>query len=184
MAGGVHGDVGGHDERSVGQIRENFGLTVAELKQKYGLLLEQRDRRIEDLAAKLAEGPPEKPKCRVLIVDDAESTAAIVNRYLQGFPAEITHIAAAQAREHVRSYEYDAILIEVAGVIEPGVDGMTLCRQLCEGGDRKYVVAMSSRPGDRVKNRVEKAGANFLRKPFRRAQLVQLMQNTLLREKR
>jgi CheY-like chemotaxis protein len=183
-ASGAHEDVDGHNARSVGQVREEFGVAVAGLKQKYGSLLEQRDRWIKDLAARLTQEPPEKPRRRVLIVDDAESTVAIVSRYLEGYPVEIAHVAAAQARERLRSHEYDAILVEVACVIEPDVDGMTLCRKLCEGGDRKLVVAMSSSPGDKVKNCVAEAGAIFLRKPFQRAELVKLVQNMLPGEKR
>jgi len=183
-AGSIEGDIDGHGERSVGQIREEFGSTVAELKQKYGTLLEQRDRRIQDLAAKLAQGPPEEPKRRVLIVDDAASTGEIVNHYLEGHPVEVVHIAAAQAPDALGSHEFDAIMIEAACVIEPGVSGLALCRQLCESGDRKNVVAMSSRPGDTVKTCVEEAGAMFLRKPFGRAQLVGLMRGALRKEKR
>jgi len=183
-ARGMEGESDGHGERSVGQIREDFGSTVAELKQKYGTLLEQRDRRIQDLAAKLAEGPPEAPKRRVLIVDNAASTGEIVNHYLEGLPVEVVRVAGDQAPDILRSQEFDAIMIEAACVIEPGVSGLALCRQLCESGDRKNVVAMSSRPGNSIRTCVEEAGAMFLRKPFERAQLVELMRGALVKEKR
>lgn len=177
-------NINGLGERSVGEIREEFGSTVTDLKQKYGQLLEQRDRQIRDLSTQLAQAPPVEAKHRVLIVDSAKSTAAIVNHYLEGHPVEIVQVAAGKATEALRSNEYDAIMVETACIVKPGVNGVTLCRQLCEGGDRKTVVAMSSRPGDRIKTSVENAGAMFLRKPFGRSQLVELMRGVLPKEKK
>ena len=175
--------VGGPAERSVGQMREEFGSTVTGLKQKYGTLLEQRDLQIRDLADKLAKGPPKEPKRRMLIVDDAGSTGEMVNHYLEGYPVDVVYVAAAQARDRLGSEEYDVILVEAAGVIDPGMDGLALGRQLCESGDQQSVVVMSSRPGDRIKNLVEADGAIFLRKPFRRSQLLELMRGALRKEK-
>jgi CheY-like chemotaxis protein len=183
-AGSMDADAGADGERSVGEIRDEFGSTVSQLKQKYGQLIEQRDRQIQHLASRLAQGPAKQRKRRVLIVDDAKSTAEIVSHYLAGYPITLAHAAAAAALGAVRAHEYDAIFAEAAAVIEPGVDGLTFCRQLCEGSDRKNVVAMSSRPGDRIRESAEKAGVLFLRKPFQREQLLALLRGMLPKENR
>jgi CheY-like chemotaxis protein len=176
-------EVGASTERSVGEIREEFGSTVVEIKQRYTLLLDERERRIKELATKLAQGPSKPPPRHVLIIDDAESTGAIAVCYLKAEAVEVTRVAAAGARAALQSRAHDAVLIEATCVIEPGVDGLTLARQLRDGGDGKPVVVMSSRPGDKVRVCVEQAGAMFLRKPFGRAQLLELVRGTLLKEK-
>lgn len=184
MPGKTERGTDGHNDRSLGEIREGFGSTVSDLKQRYGLLLEQRDRQIKDLTTKLIQGPPEKPKRRVLVVDDARSTAEIVSHYLEGHAVEVIQIAASGTAEAIIADEYDAMMIEAACVVEPGVDGAGLCRRLCAQENHKTLILTSSRPGDKVKNDAEKAGARFLRKPFRRAQLLELIRETLLKETR
>jgi len=167
-------------DQSIIEIRNEFGNTVNEISNKYDLLLNLRDRRIEDLEHKLAENKQDTSKRRLLIVDNSDSTAAIVNRYLQGLPVEINHVPSHQAHNHTLLQDYDAIMLEAANDIEPNRDGLTLCRQLCEAGQGDRVIVMSSRPGDKVKHCVEQAGAAFLRKPFRREHLMQAIKKRLL----
>jgi len=165
--------------RPLGQIKEDFRNTIEEIKKKFGLLLELRDRQIKDLTEKLARAERERPKPRLLIVDDAKSTGQIVNRYLEGQRVEVVQVAGDQARKRLGSEDYGAIMLEAASIIEPRVDGLGLCRELCEQGRGGSVIVMSSRPGDRIKGRVEQAGAMFLRKPFQRDQLVRLMRSAV-----
>ncbi len=112
-------------------------------------------------------------------MDDSESTAEIVNRYLHGQPIEVVSVRGAQAREHVRSQKYDVIMLEAASPIEADVDGVSLCLELCEKGKAERIIVMSSRPGDKIKTLAEGAGAAFLRKPFRREHVVQLLRDIL-----
>ena len=164
-------------------IKEEFVEEVEQIKEKWSLLLDLRDRRIKDLEGKMAQGKQEEPESPLLVVDDADSTAQILNRYLQGQQVAVLHVVGDQARDHIDSRNYAVILIEATGVVEPNVDGLALSQQLCEAGKGNNVVVMSSRPGDAIKHRVEQAGATFLRKPLRREQVVQLVRKNLLRHR-
>ncbi len=173
---------GGGSGRPIQAIKEDFSNTVGDIKNRFGLLLDLRDRKIKQLEEKLAKGVPPTTKARLLIVDDAESTSQIVGRYLHGQPVEIVSATGHEALEHVHAHKYDAILLEAVSSIQAGVDGLSLCQELCEKGNAAKVVVMSSRPGDRIKNLAEDAGAGFLRKPFKREHVVQLLRNILSRK--
>ncbi len=157
---------------------------LEEIKDNFGLLLELRDRKIRELERKLAEEATEAAKPCLLVVDDAESTSAILHWYLDGKAVEVVCVAGSQALEQIRSQSYDAIMLEASTCVAADVDGMDLCRELGKKGLGDTVIVMSSRPGDRVKNAVEQAGAMFLRKPFKREEVVQIVRNVPLRRKK
>ncbi len=174
---------GSEHGRTVEEIRGDFGNTVQEIKEKYTALLELRDRKIQRLEGTLARGARQEAKRRLLLViDDAQSTAEIMGRYLQGRPVKIVCVAGRQALEQLRLRDYDEIVIEAACVVEPDVDGLALFQQVCEDGGSENVIVMSSRPGDSIRNAVEQAGARFLRKPFRPEQLLELLGGAFLGE--
>ena len=169
--------------RDIADIRQDFGNTVEDIKEKFVVLLDLRDRKIEQLEEKLAEGKKDQAKRRLLLIDDAESTREIVNWHLQNEPVEMVSATADKAREHLCSGDYDVIMIEATVRIGPDVDGLALCGELCGKGGDQSVIVMSSHPGERIRNSVEQAGAVLLQKPFRREQLLKLLRGTLLAEK-
>ena len=154
---------------------------LEEIKENFGLLLDLRDRKIRDLEGKLAKGTPEAVTPRLLVVDDAESTGAIMDRYLEGQAVEVVCVAGSQALERLRSETFDTILLEASTLIAADMDGMTFCRELRGKGQGETIVVMSSRPGNRVRNAVEEAGALFLRKPFKRDKVIEIMRSARLR---
>ena len=170
-----------HD-RPIAEIQQEFGQTIEDVKQRFGLLLDLRDQRIQELQGELAGAAREKPKPRLLIVDDAESTPEIFHRYLEGQHVELSWTAADEASSHLDSQSYDCVIVEATSVIAPDVDGLDVCRSLCEAGRADKVIVMSSRPGDGAKNTIEEVGARFLRKPFRRAELIKHVLDMLLQE--
>lgn len=170
-------------EKPVADLRQELGNTIEQVKQKYGLLLDLRERRIAKLEGELAKAPRERPKSRLLVVDDAESTVAVLQRYLAGERVELLGTAGEGASSHLDSGPYDGIMVEATSAIAPDADGLSLCRTLCEAGKGAQVIVMSSRPGEDIQNSVEQAGARFLRKPFRRDQLVKLVRDMLLQDR-
>ena len=167
-----------------GEARQRCDSTIEEIKENYDLLLEVRDRKIKELQGKIAEGTPETVKPRLLVVDDAESTSAIMNRYLDGQPVEMVCVAGSQSLEQLRSGVFDAIMLEASTSVSEKVDGLTLCQALCKKGKESIVVVTSSRPGDKIKHSVEEAGARFLRKPFKRDEVIEIVRSTCLRKRK
>ncbi len=161
-----------------------YNSAVEEIKENFNLLLELRDRKIRELEAKLAKGAPEAVKPRLLVVDDSDSTGAIVNRYLDGQAVEVVCVTGSQAAEQLRSKTFNAVMIEASASVAEDVDGMSLYRQLCGRGQGDTVIVMSSRPGDKIRNCAEETGATFLRKPFKREQLLELVRNICLKRKK
>lgn len=165
--------------KSVSDLREDFGHTVSEIKQKFTLLLDLRDQRIKDLEGRIGLEKQEKPNACLLVLDDAQSTTDLLERYLAALPIDVIHVPGDQAHDRFAADDHATIMIEAACSIEPGVDGLSLCRQLCEEGKGDRVIIMSSRPGDTVKKSTEQAGAFFIRKPFRREQLAKIIKETI-----
>lgn len=165
------------------EVKREFGDTVKEVQEHFRVLLELRDDRIAVLDQELAKAQQQRANARVLLIDDAESTVEITDRHLEEYPIDVVGVGGSQAADHLRSESYDAIMIEATSSIKPGVDGMGLFQELCESGKGRSVVVMSSRPGEKIRHAVERAGGAFLRKPFEREQLVGLVSQIVLREK-
>lgn len=165
-----------HDE-SVDSIKDRVDGKITDIKDHFGLMVDRRDRKITDLKASNA------PR-RLLIIDDAQSTVDILKGYLKGQRINVVGCSGKLARGLLESENFDAIMIEESVVVEAKVNGLALCRELCDKGRGKNVIVMSSRPGDKIKNSVEQAGAVFLRKPFNGLALVQRVRDALVREKK
>ena len=163
--------------KKAGDAQERCDGIVQEIKEHYDLLLDLRDREIGELKGKLAKRPPAAVKPRLLVVDNAQSMSAIMNRYLEGQTVEVVCVAGSQALAQLRLGAFDAIMLEASTYVSEKVDGLTLCHGLCNEGLGHIVVVTSSRPGDRIRNSVEQAGARFLRKPFKRKDVVEILRN-------
>jgi CheY-like chemotaxis protein len=164
-------------KEKAGAAGRQYDSAIEEIKENFGMLLELRDRKISELQGKLAKRTAEAVKPRLLVVDDAESTSAIMGWYLDGQAVEVVCVAGSQALERLRSEIFDAIILEASTSVAADVDGMALCRELCGSGQGNTVIVMSSRPGNRIRDSVEKAGAIFLRKPFKREEVVEIVRN-------
>lgn len=163
-----------HDE-SADAIRDRVDGKITDIKQHFGLMVDRRDSKIAELNASNAER-------RLLVIDDAPSTVDILKGYVKGQRINVVGCSGKLARGLLESENFDAIMIEESVVLEAKVNGLALCRELCDKGEGKKVILMSSRPGSRIKDSVEQMGAAFLKKPFKGLGLVQCVRNALLRE--
>ena len=177
-AGGQASETGRDYDEPVDAIRERVDGKIDDIKLRFGSIVDAEERKVAELETKHAK------RRRLLVVDDAQSTEDILNGYLEGQPVEIFCTSGNRARALLDSEDYDAIMIEASVVIEPGVEGLDLCRELCGGGKVKSVIVLSSHPGDRIRESVEQAGAAFLRKPFKGLELMRLIGQMLLGEKK
>ena len=108
---------------------------------------------------------------RVLVVEDEKKTAAFVRKALQaeGFAVDVC-ANGADALAAAKTTPFDGIVLDI---MLPGRDGLSVLRQLREGGNKTPVLLLSARGA--VNERVEglNAGADdYLPKPFVIAELV------------
>lgn len=108
---------------------------------------------------------------RVLVVEDEKKTAAFVRKALQaeGFAVDVCGDGG-DALAAARVTAFDAVVLDI---MLPGRDGLSVLRQLREGGDKTPVLLLSARGA--VNERVEglNLGADdYLPKPFVIAELV------------
>ena len=108
---------------------------------------------------------------RVLVVEDEKKTAAFVRKALQaeGFAVDVC-ANGADALAAAKATPFDGIVLDI---MLPGRDGLSVLRQLREGGNKTPVLLLSARGA--VNERVEglNAGADdYLPKPFVIAELV------------
>ena len=108
---------------------------------------------------------------RVLVVEDEKKTAAFVRKALQaeGFAVDVC-ANGDDALAAAKTTPFDGILLDI---MLPGRDGLSVLRQLREGGNKTPVLLLSARGA--VNERVEglNAGADdYLPKPFVIAELV------------
>jgi len=102
---------------------------------------------------------------RVVVVDDDEALRNAVRRALrlEGYEVELAGDGA-QALADLSGLRADLVVLDV---LMPGLDGITVCRRLREGGDRTPILMLTAR--DAVSDRVVglDAGADdYLTKPF------------------
>jgi CheY-like chemotaxis protein len=126
-----------------------------------GLLSRTKTRRLVASGTSIAEAVP----MRVLIVEDERRMANYIGRALveEAFAVD-TACDGLRALELARTYEYDAIVLDV---MLPGLDGISVCRELRSERRQVPVLIVSAR--DMIEDRVRglDAGADdYLVKPF------------------
>jgi len=102
---------------------------------------------------------------RVLVVEDEHKIAAFIKRGLEenAYAVDVAYDGE-EGYDWARSFEYDLIVLDV---MLPKVDGITLCEQLRDEGNRAHILMLTAR--DSVDDRVAglDAGADdYLVKPF------------------
>ncbi len=102
---------------------------------------------------------------RIVVVDDDEALRNAVGRALrlEGYQVELA-ADGSEGLAHLGGVGADLVVLDV---LMPGVDGITVCRRLREGGDRTPILMLTAR--DAISDRVVglDAGADdYLTKPF------------------
>ena len=85
---------------------------------------------------------------RVVIVDDVEALRSAVRRALrlEGCDVELAADGSA-ALAHLANMRADLVVLDV---LMPGLDGITVCRRIREGGDRTPVLMLTARDASRT----------------------------------
>ncbi len=108
---------------------------------------------------------------RILVVEDEHRMACYVSQALleESFAVDVAHDGT-RGLELAQTVDYDAIVLDL---MLPGIDGLTLCRRLRDGGQQVPVLILTAR--DMIEDRVRglDAGADdYLVKPFAVAELL------------
>jgi DNA-binding response OmpR family regulator len=132
------------------------------------------------VAARTQEGAL-KPRHRVLIVDDEESTRVLLARLLSKELDVEAQLAGTceQALKLAGNYAYDAILLDL---LMPGIGGIGVLAALRAASPNATtpVIVVSVVADDATVERCLKAGANAYHvKPIRRAELVAIVRAQL-----
>src|SRR6185369_12595182 len=117
---------------------------------------------------------------RVLLVEDEHKIAAYVKRGLQesGYAVDAV-FTGRDALDWTGAAPYDLIILDI---MLPGIDGLTVCRELRQRGDRTPVLMLTARDG--IEDRVDglDAGADdYLVKPFAMKELLARLRALLRR---
>lgn len=108
---------------------------------------------------------------RLLIIEDDQDTAAALVSFLS---AQLFTIDAAQnaksALALVETSQYDLIVLDI---MLPGLDGISLCRQLRTQNQRVPILLLTAKddPADRVAG-FEAGADDYVTKPYERSELL------------
>lgn len=124
--------------------------------------------------------PTQPPRPRVLLVDDDARLVHIVSLYLQVQQFEVSSAAdATLALEQLRRGLPHLVIVDV---MMPGVDGITLCRQIraMPGGDSLPIIVFTALSDTAELEAARDAGADrVICKPFNLTGLGQAVQELL-----
>lgn len=122
-----------------------------------------------------------KPRCRVLVVDDDARLRDLLSRYLseQGYTVKAVVDSTAMDRALHREH-YDLIVLDL---MLPGEDGLAICRRL-RGAENNTPIIMLTAKGDDVDRIVglEMGADDYLPKPFNPRELVARIQAVMRRQ--
>jgi DNA-binding response OmpR family regulator len=108
---------------------------------------------------------------KILLVEDDEHTATLISDALKAHHYLVNTTQDGQTGlELTKTYSYDLILLDV---IVPGLDGVSLCRQLRSQGAQMPILMLTGKnsSGDRIEG-LEAGADDYVVKPFDIAELV------------
>ncbi|MBZ5639763.1 MAG: response regulator, partial [Acidobacteriia bacterium] len=111
-----------------------------------------------------------EPILAALLVEDDLRLARLTAEYLSGHGVAVTHVAdGARGLEEARRRRYDVVLLDL---MLPGLDGLSVCRQLRERSDVPILVLTArGEEADRVLG-LELGADDYLAKPFSARELL------------
>jgi len=106
---------------------------------------------------------------RILVVDDDEGLRELLMRYLSDNGFEVSGVADGRAmKRHLAAHQVDLILLDV---MLPGEDGLSLARNLGNGGPPIIMLSARGEEVDRIVG-LEVGADDYLPKPFSHRELL------------
>ncbi|MGI8503432.1 MAG: response regulator transcription factor, partial [Hassallia sp.] len=108
---------------------------------------------------------------KILVVEDDQRTASMVSEVLRSHNYIVDTIAESQtALQLVRGFAYDLIILDI---VLPGLDGISLCRQLRSSGYQMPILLLTVKDSSTDKVMGLDAGADdYMVKPFDVSELI------------
>lgn len=108
---------------------------------------------------------------KILVVEDDQRTASMVSEVLRSHNYIVDTIAESQtALQLVRTFAYDLIILDI---VLPGLDGISLCRQLRASGSQMPILLLTVKDSSTDKAMGLDAGADdYMVKPFDVSELI------------
>lgn len=121
---------------------------------------------------------PETRRRRILVVEDDETIAALIERYLAFHGGCEVAVArnGADAIDRVAHGTYDAVLMDL---MLPRISGVEAIRTLKATWPSLLVIAMSGASEAKIEEALRAGAEQALRKPFRMRDLAALLDQTL-----
>jgi DNA-binding response OmpR family regulator len=112
----------------------------------------------------------EKPKRRVLIVEDEQDLARIVKRHVETLGCQVRIAGTGEDALALADEDFDLVLLDV---MLPGIDGLEVCRRLRSMNLYMPVLMLTARSSDIDKVMGLESGADdYLTKPFSMQELL------------
>jgi two-component system OmpR family response regulator len=120
-----------------------------------------------------------EPTLTALLVEDDLRLARLTAEYLSGHGVAVTHVAdGARGLEEALRRRYDVVLLDL---MLPGMDGLTVCRQIRERSDVPILVLTArGEEADRVLG-LELGADDYLAKPFSARELLARIRSAVRR---
>lgn len=125
--------------------------------------------------------PRATPRCKVLLVEDDASVAALTGEMLLELGYQVMHVASARQGLQALALQRDTIGLILSDVMMPGgMDGLSFVRALRKDGVQLPVVLVSGY-AEAVRREAGKAGITLLAKPYRLDDLGRVLSGVLVR---
>jgi DNA-binding NtrC family response regulator len=114
---------------------------------------------------------------RILVVDDDDAVRGILYDVLAEKYECHTASTAEEALQYLEVEKYDAVLTDIA---MPGLDGVSLLKQVQSSGSGTPVILISGKAGEQVtKDLIDLGAFAYLSKPFKLYEIEQVVERAL-----
>ena len=168
-----------------GFVQGSFGTLQIESKPQQGTTILMFLPRAKGDSSVLREPPPTAPRatprCKVLLVEDDASVAALTGEMLLELGYQVMHVASAHQGLKALALQKESFGLILSDVMMPGgMDGLSFVRALRKDGVQLPVVLVSGY-AEAVRREAGKAGITLLAKPYRLDDLGRVLGGVLMK---
>lgn len=131
----------------------------------------------EDADARAGPPAPARPRCDVLIADDAGASRELLAAILRNFAGPLDVREARHGQEALAMWHQLRPRITLLDIDMPEIDGLSVLRQLRAIDDQAFIAIVSAGSSvDNVKQALSLGAAGFVIKPYKPRRIVDLLE--------